>query len=140
MAFSGAGAAGTLVGAAIAERIGGRRMLMWTMPIATPLVAAFLLTDGPVSIVAFAAAGFVLMASFSVTVAMGQAYLPGRLALAAGLLIGFGAIGSAPPGLAIFGAIADTAGREAAIWGLAALPLVGAVARGLPPAAAAHAP
>jgi FSR family fosmidomycin resistance protein-like MFS transporter len=134
VAFSGAGAAGTLVGAAIAERIGGRRMLMWTMPIATPLVAAFLLTDGPVSIVAFAAAGFVLMASFSVTVAMGQAYLPGRLALAAGLLIGFGAIGSAPPGLAIFGAIADTAGREAAIWGLAALPLVGAsLAAFLPP-------
>ena len=134
VAFSGAGAAGTLVGAAIAERIGGREMLMWTMPIATPLVAAFLLTDGPVSIVAFAGAGFVLMASFSVTVAMGQAYLPGRLALAAGLLIGFGAIGSAPPGLAIFGAIADSAGREVAIWGLAALPLVGAaLAVFLPP-------
>jgi FSR family fosmidomycin resistance protein-like MFS transporter len=126
VAFSGAGAAGTLVGAGIAERIGGREMLVWTMPIAAPLVAVFLLTEGPASIAAFAAAGFVLMASFSVTVAMGQAYLPGRLALAAGLMIGFGAIGSAPPGLALFGWIADTAGREAAIWGLALLPLIGA--------------
>ena len=60
---------------------------------------------------------------------MGQEYLPDRLALAAGLMIGFGAIGSAPPGLALFGAIADAAGREAAIWGIAALPLLGARAR-----------
>jgi FSR family fosmidomycin resistance protein-like MFS transporter len=134
VAFSGAGAAGTLVGAGIAERIGGREMLVWTMPIAAPLIVAFLLLSGPVAIAAFAGAGFVLMASFSVTVALGQAYLPGRLALAAGLMIGFGAIGSAPPGLALFGAIADAAGREAAIWGLACLPLVGAALAFLLPA------
>jgi FSR family fosmidomycin resistance protein-like MFS transporter len=52
---------------------------------------------------------------------------------AAGLMIGFGAIGSAPPGLALFGAIADSAGREAALWGVAALPLLaGALALLLP--------
>jgi FSR family fosmidomycin resistance protein-like MFS transporter len=134
VAFSGAGAAGTLVGAAIAERIGGREMLMWTMPVAAPLIALFLVTEGPVSMAAFAATGFVLMASFSVTVAMGQAYLPGRLALAAGLMIGFGAIGSAPPGLALFGWIADTWGRETAIWGLSILPLIGATLAFLLPA------
>jgi FSR family fosmidomycin resistance protein-like MFS transporter len=127
VAFSGAGAAGTIAGASIANRVGGRHMLMWTMPVAAPLIAAFLLSDGWVSIAAFSLAGLVLMASFAVTVSMGQEYLPGRLALAAGLLIGFGAIGSAPIGLAIFGAIADSAGREAAIWGLALLPLIGAL-------------
>lgn len=133
VAFSGAGAAGTLVGAAIAERIGGRRMLVATMPLAAPLIAVFLLSGGAISMAALALTGFVLMASFSVTVAMGQAYLPGRLALAAGLMIGFGAIGSAPPGLALFGAIADAAGRSAAIWGLAALPVLGgALASRLP--------
>jgi FSR family fosmidomycin resistance protein-like MFS transporter len=126
VAFSGAGAAGTLVGAALAERVGGRRMLLWSMPLVSPLIALFLVDEGPAGLIAFAAAGAVLMASFSVTVAMGQAYLPHRLALAAGLMIGFGAIGSAPPGLALFGAIADAAGREAAIWGIAALPLLGA--------------
>ena len=72
---------------------------------------------------AFALVGFVLLSSFSVTVVMGQEYLPGRLALAAGLMIGFGAIGSAAPGLALFGALADAAGREAALWCIAALPL-----------------
>jgi FSR family fosmidomycin resistance protein-like MFS transporter len=80
------------------------------------------------------------MASFSVTVALSQEYLPDRLALAAGLMIGFGAIGSAPPGLALFGAIADAAGREAAIWGIALLPLLGAAVSLLLPERGGRAP
>jgi FSR family fosmidomycin resistance protein-like MFS transporter len=132
-AFAAAGAMGTVAGAVLADRVGGKRMLVWTMPAAAPLIAGFLLTDAAVSVILFTAAGFVLLASFSVTVMMGQEYLPDRLALAAGLMIGFGAIGVAPPGLALFGAIADAAGREAAIWGLAVLPLLaGAVALVLP--------
>lgn len=125
VAFSGAGALGTFAGAAVADRAGGRLMLIWTMPLVTPLIAGFLLLDGAASIAAFSAAGFVLMSSFSVTVMMGQGYLPDRLALAAGLMIGFGAIGSAPPGLALFGAVADAVGRETALWGVALLPLLG---------------
>ncbi len=132
-AFAGAGAVGTVAGAVLADRVGGRRMLVWTMPLVAPLIAGFLLTDGALSILLLSLAGFVLLASFSVTVMMGQDYMPHRLALAAGLMIGFGAIGSAPPGLALFGAIADWAGREAALWGIAALPLLaGALAVLLP--------
>ena len=48
-----------------------------------------------------------------------------RRTTAAGLLIGFGAIGSAPPGLALFGALADAAGRETALMTLSALPIIG---------------
>jgi FSR family fosmidomycin resistance protein-like MFS transporter len=140
VAFSGAGAAGTIAGAWLADRVGGRRMLLWSMPVVSPLIAGFLLLDGPASITLFGAAGFVLMASFSVTVMMAQDYLPGRLALAAGLMIGFGAIGSAPPGLALFGAIADAAGREAAIWGIALLPLLGAAVSLLLPERGGRAP
>jgi MFS transporter, FSR family, fosmidomycin resistance protein len=132
--FSGAGAAGTLAGAALADRVGGRRMLVWSMPLVAPLLAAFLLLDGTAALLPLAGAGFVLMSSFSVTVMMGQEYMPDRLALAAGLMIGFGAIGSAPPGLAIFGAIADAAGREAALWGVVALPLIGGLVSLLLPA------
>ncbi len=132
-AFSGAGAVGTVAGAMSADRVGGRRLLVRSLPVATPLIAVALLADGWVSIVAFALAGFVLLSSFSVTVMMGQEYLPGRLALAAGLMIGFGAIGSAAPGLALLGAIADIAGRETALWCVAAFPLAaGALALLLP--------
>lgn len=132
-AFSFAGAVGTIGGARIADRFGGRRMLMWTMPPAAPLIAGVALLPTPLAIVSLAGAGLILMASFSVTIAMGQEYLPGRLALAAGLMIGFAAIGSAPPGLAIFGALADAAGRETAILTIAVLPaLAGALSLMLP--------
>ena len=132
-AFSAAGVVGTVAGAMFADRAGGRRLLVWTLPVATPLTAVALATEGWVSMLAFTLVGFVLLSSFSVTVMMGQEYLPGRLALAAGLMIGFGAIGSAAPGLALFGAIADLAGRETALWCIAVLPAVaGALALLLP--------
>jgi FSR family fosmidomycin resistance protein-like MFS transporter len=132
-AYAAAGALGTLAGAALSERIGARAMLVTTMPVVAPLLAGFLIDDGVIGLACFVASGFFLLGSFSVTVAMGQAYLPGRLALAAGLMIGFAAIGSAPPGLALFGALADATSREAALWLLAALPLVaGALALFLP--------
>ena len=132
-AFSAAGVVGTVAGAMFADRAGGRRLLVWTLPVATPLTAVALATEGGISMLAFTLVGFVLLSSFSVTVMMGQEYLPGRLALAAGLMIGFGAIGSAAPGLALFGAIADLAGRETALWCIAVLPAVaGALALLLP--------
>lgn len=132
-AFSAAGVLGTLAGAALSERIGGRAMLAWTLPPVAPLLAGFLLDDGALGIACLVGAGFVVMGSFSVTVAMGQAYLPHRLALAAGLMIGFAAIGSAPPGLALFGAIADLTSRETALWALTVVPLMaGAIAAFLP--------
>ena len=112
-AFAGAGAVGTVAGAVLADRVGGRRMLLWTMPLVAPADRRLPADRRRAQHrAAVAAAGFVLLASFSVTVMMGQDYLPHRLALAAGLMIGFGAIGSAPPGLALFGAIADC-GRAA---------------------------
>lgn len=132
-AFSAAGVVGTVAGAMLADRVGGRHLLVRSLPLAAPPAAVALVADGAVATIAFALVGFVLLSSFSVTVMMGQEYLPGRLALAAGLMIGFGAIGSAAPGLALFGAIADTAGRDVALWCIAALPaLAGVVALFLP--------
>jgi MFS transporter, FSR family, fosmidomycin resistance protein len=139
-AFSAAGAVGTVAGAMFADRVGGRRLLVRSLPLATPLAAAALLTEGAASTIAFALVGFVLLSSFSVTVMMGQEYLPGRLALAAGLMIGFGAIGSAAPGLALFGVIADTAGRDTALWCIAGLPALAGLLALLLPAPRAGAP
>jgi FSR family fosmidomycin resistance protein-like MFS transporter len=73
------------------------------------------------------------MASMSVTVVMGQAYMPHRMALAAGLMIGFASIGVATLGLALVGAVADAAGRDSAMWAVAAFPLVGAALAALLP-------
>lgn len=133
-AFVMTGSIGTYAGAAVADRVGGKAMFAGSMPLAAPLVAVFILTDGAVSIVAFAAAGFILMASFSATVVMGQQYMPHRPALAAAWVLGFAAIGAATPWLPAIGAIADAAGRETALWIMAAIPLASAaIAAVLPP-------
>lgn len=132
-AFLLTGSVGTFVGSAVADRIGGKRMLAGSVPFAAPCIAGFILMDGAAGIVALSAGGFILMASFASTVVMGQEYMPHRLALAASLVLGFGAIGSATPWLPAIGAIADAYGRETAMWVLAALPLLcGAVALALP--------
>ncbi len=126
-AFVITGAIGTMVGAAIADAVGGRRMLMMTLPLVTPFVAGFILDDGALGIVALSIAGFILMASFSATVVMGQDFMPDRLALASAWVLGFGAIGAATPWLPVVGAIADRWGREPALWVLAVIPLVATI-------------
>jgi len=137
-AFVLTGTLGTIAGSAVADRVGGKAMFVGSIPVAAPLIAAFILVDGPAGIVAFAGAGFILMASFSATVVMGQEYMPHRLALAAAWVLGFAAIGSATPWLPAIGAIADAAGQTAALWIIAALPIAAAaVAAFLPPPLAA---
>jgi FSR family fosmidomycin resistance protein-like MFS transporter len=127
------GTIGTIAGSWVADRVGGKAMLVASMPLCAPGIAAFILLDGAPSIVALAATGFVLMASFSATVVMGQDYMPDRLALAAAWVLGFGAIGAGTPWLPVIGAIADGAGRETALWTLAVLPFVAAtIATALP--------
>jgi FSR family fosmidomycin resistance protein-like MFS transporter len=98
-----------------------------------PLIAGFLLRQGDwLATVCLAAAGFVLVSSFSVTVALGQAYLPRRLGMAAGLIVGL-AIGTGGVGVTLLGWIADHWGVQATLAVLAGLPLAGfAVALFLP--------
>jgi FSR family fosmidomycin resistance protein-like MFS transporter len=123
--FLGAGAVGTLVGGPIADRWGTRRYVTYTLLAATPLLVGFLLRRGDwVATVCLAAAGFVLVSSFSVTVALGQSYLPRRLGMAAGLVVGL-AIGTGGVGVALLGWIADHWGLPTTLAVVSALPLVG---------------
>jgi FSR family fosmidomycin resistance protein-like MFS transporter len=131
--FLGAGAVGTICGGPIADRWGPRRYVMWSMLLASPLIAGFVLRPGGwLAAACLAAAGFALVSSFSITVALGQAYLPRRLGLAAGLIVGL-AIGTGGIGVALLGWVADAWGLGVALGVLAALPLAGfAIAAVLP--------
>jgi len=124
-AFLGAGAVGTLCGGPIADRWGARRYVTCTMLAAAPLIAVFLFRPGGwLAAVCLAATGFVLVSSFSVTVALGQAYLPRRLGMAAGLIVGL-AIGTGGVGVALLGWVADQWGLRAALAVIGAMPLAG---------------
>lgn len=137
-AFVVTGAVGTMIGARIADSVGGTPMLAGSLLLASPTIGGFILTDGVWSVVLLAIAGFMLMASFSATVVMGQRFMPSRPALAAAWVLGFGAIGAATPWLPVVGAIADAAGREAALWVCAAVPLVAALIAAAVPHPAPH--
>jgi FSR family fosmidomycin resistance protein-like MFS transporter len=83
---------------------------------------AFLLS-GPVLALVFATlAGAVTIATFAVTIVMGQEYLPGRLGTAAGVTIGL-SIGLGGIGAPLLGVLADARGLTAVFVAIAILPL-----------------
>ena len=117
-----AGAAGTLVGGGLVDRWGTRPVLIGTMTLLVPLLLALPLVDVVPAIVLLGAVGFVAISTFSVTVIMGQAYLPSRPGLASGVTLGL-SIGLGGVAATAMGAIADAYGLEAVLWTVAALPV-----------------
>jgi MFS transporter, FSR family, fosmidomycin resistance protein len=117
-----AGAVGTLAGGRLVDRIGARVVLVGSIAAQVPLLVAFVLASGVLASVLLAAIGFVTIMSFSVTVVLGQEYLPNRLGIASGVMLGT-AIGVGGLAAVILGTIADAAGLNAVMWTIAALPL-----------------
>jgi MFS transporter, FSR family, fosmidomycin resistance protein len=131
-----AGAAGTLLGGRLADRVGRRPVVVGSSALLVPLLGAFLTADAAAATLLLAAIGFVAIANFSVTVVMGQEYLPSRAGLASGVTLGL-AIGIGGLGAAALGLVADGAGLPAAMTVIAILPVpMLALALTLPPRSA----
>lgn len=130
--FLGAGAAGTLIAGPISDRIGHRRYMVTVFLLAAPLAVGFLLVSGVWTFVLLAALGVVLVSTFTVSVVLGQAYMPRNLGMASGLIVGF-AIGAGGLGATALGWAADHWGLSTALWISALMPILGcAVALTLP--------
>jgi FSR family fosmidomycin resistance protein-like MFS transporter len=131
--FLGAGALGTVVAGPLADRWGARSFMSWVFVAATPLGVLFMLTSGgPLAFLALGLFGAVLVSTFTVSVVLGQAYLPRSAGMASGLIVGF-AIGSGGLGVTLLGWMADRWGLPAVLWVCALLPLLGfLLAQGLP--------
>jgi FSR family fosmidomycin resistance protein-like MFS transporter len=117
-----AGAVGTLNGGRVADRYGRRIVLRTSLALLTPLIVVLLLSGPAVAIPTLALIGAMTIATFSVTVVMGQEYLPGRLGVASGVTLGL-SIGIGGLGAAILGQIADAHGLRTALEVIALLPL-----------------
>jgi FSR family fosmidomycin resistance protein-like MFS transporter len=117
------GAVGTLVGGPLADRFGRRTVLIGSMCLLPPLIAGFLLSGPALALVFAAVAGAATIATFAVTIVMGQEFLPGRLGVAAGVTIGL-SIGLGGVGAPLLGLVADAHGLRATFETIAALPVL----------------
>ncbi|HEX6210313.1 MAG TPA: MFS transporter [Methylomirabilota bacterium] len=120
--FLGSGALGTVIAGPIADRVGARPFMTWVLLAALPFGILFMLTSGPVAFVMLGIFGGVLTSSFSVSIVLGQAYLPRNAGMASGLIVGF-AIGLGGAGVTALGWVADRWGVPAALWISALTPL-----------------
>jgi MFS transporter, FSR family, fosmidomycin resistance protein len=134
------GALGTLVGGGLVDRWGARGVLVGTQVLLLPLLVVLPLAGGPAATVLLGAIGFFTIASFSITVILGQAYLPSHFGLASGVTLGL-AIGLGGVEATALGAIADAAGLPAVLWTVAVLPVPAILlAVSLPPIAGTRRP
>src|SRR5947209_6884280 len=117
------GAAGTLLGGPLADRFGRRTVLIGSMLTLPPLIVGFLLSGPGLALVFAALAGMATIATFAVTIVMGQEFLPGRLGVAAGVTIGL-SIGLGGVGAPLLGVLGDAHGLKAVFETIAVLPVL----------------
>jgi MFS transporter, FSR family, fosmidomycin resistance protein len=116
------GAVGTLVGGGLVDRWGARPVLIGTQVLLLPLLVLLPLAGAAGATVLLGLIGFVTIASFSITIVLGQAYLPSRVGLASGITLGL-AIGLGGVAATALGVVADASGVHAVLWVIALLPV-----------------
>ena len=118
------GVVGTLIGAAIADRIGHKLYFCLSMLFSVPLLFLFLEVSGIWVFIILFLVGLLLISSFSVTIVMGQMILRNRLGMASGLTMGF-VIGMGGVGAGLLGMVADSWGVMTVLKLIAYMPAVG---------------
>jgi FSR family fosmidomycin resistance protein-like MFS transporter len=118
-----AGTAGITLGGFLADRFGYKRTVLISLLLTPLFLFLFFYTTGILSLVFFALAGLFIISSNSVTMAMGQAFLPRNVAMASGLILGL-AMGIGGIGTTIFGWLADQFGIPFTLQATFFLPLL----------------
>ena len=123
------GGVGTLAAGPLADRIGRRPVLVGSLAATPILTLVFVAVGGALGAAALALVGVCVVGTFGVTGVMSQEYLPSRIGLASGLVIGF-SIGLGGIAALALGALADAVDLEAAMYACVVVP-VAAVVLGL---------
>ncbi len=108
----------------VADRLGGKNVISWSMFLSTPLLLAFLLNSGSLSYVFLAAAGLALLSTLPVNVVMAQNLMPQSSSVVSSLMMGL-AWGTGGMVVPIIGIIADVAGLARALMVVSLLPILG---------------
>jgi FSR family fosmidomycin resistance protein-like MFS transporter len=129
-------AAGTLLGGRVADRYGRRLVLVAPPFLLLPAIAVLPSLGYWAIMVVAVVLGVLVNSAVSTAIVLGQEYLPDRLGLAAGVIVG-ASVGMGGIGAALLGQLGDARGPAAVIYVTAALPIaVIALAASLPRPAA----
>jgi len=123
-AFLLAGTVGSLAGGPVADRYGYKRIVLISLGLTSIFLYLFFYTFGLWSLVFFIVAGFILISSNAVTMAMGQSLMPGNLGMASGLILGL-AMGIGGIGTTILGWVADHWGVPLTLQIIFIFPILG---------------
>ncbi len=120
--YLAAGAAGTLLSGPLSDRYGSKRVMLYSILPVTPLLYLFKTTDGVGAFILLAVVSVLLAATFTSSLVMAQKMMPGNVAMASGLTLGF-SIGLGAMGVLMLGHFADGLGLPWVLNLLAILPL-----------------
>jgi FSR family fosmidomycin resistance protein-like MFS transporter len=119
------GAVGGFLGGHLADRLGGRRVIVMSMASSVPMLALFFFAHGWLSVLGLLGAGLTLLFTIPVNVVMAQELVPGQAGTVSALMMGF-AWGTA--GLIfvpLTGGLADVLSLHWVLTGLSAFPVLG---------------
>lgn len=118
-------AVASLTGGSLADRIGGRRVVLISMLACGPFFALFLGTTGWLSLVGLFFGALILLLTNPVMIVMAQNLVPSQAGTASALMMGFGWGMAGITFIPLLGWIADRVGLETVLWGVITLPLLG---------------
>lgn len=122
--FTGSGIFGTMLGGRLADRAGGRKIVVIGMLGLALLLPFFLFVENvQLATLVLALAGLSLFITYSPTIVLGQGYLPNRIGLSSGVTLGLAVAigGGATP---FIGKIADVYGAWTALAFVSSLPVL----------------
>jgi FSR family fosmidomycin resistance protein-like MFS transporter len=119
--FLAAGTMGTFLGGPLADRFGHKKIILVSLGLSCPLFVLFLLSTGFWSFFWLTLAGLVLIFSFSVSMVMGQSFMPRNVGLASGLILGL-SFGMGGLGASVLGIFADIWGVPLTLWIISFIP------------------
>lgn len=124
-AFLAAGAAGGFLGGRLADRFGGRKIILFSMGASVPFFVLFFLNTGWVAITSLVLGGFILLFTIPVNVVMAQQLAPSQAATVSALLMGFAWGMAGLVFVPLIGLVADALSLHAALASLTIFPLIG---------------
>lgn len=124
-AYLVAGGLGGLVGGNLADRFGGRRIILVSMIGSVPLLALFVFGQGALSAAGLVLGGLVLLFTNPINILMAQELAPTQAGTVSALMMGFAWGTAGMVFIPLTGWAADLVGLQAAFAGLILFPLPG---------------